>query len=664
MFELGIVERGVKSAFLKQLIVRANFDDVAFVHDKDAVGILNGGQSMCDDKAGSSFHQAVHRLLNQYLHAGVDRTRRFVQNQHFGIGENRPGDCQKLFLPGRNVARLFVQYRFVSIGQCFDEVVDLRGLSGGFHHFVGCVQLPVADVVTNRAVVQPCVLKNHSEQTAQIVAFERLDFGAVDENRPFLDIVKPHQQFDDGGFSGPCRTDDGNFLTRLNLETEVLDDRRIRFVSKLDAIERNLRGNAVAISRVDGIFRFFRFFQQSEDFFRAGDGRLEGIGLRRDLTDRLRELPHVLDERLKIAEQDSSGGREEAAQHGDQNIPEVSDEHHDRLHDAREELAFPIGAVENFVVFGEGSDGLFFAVEGFDDQVIAVHFLDLTIQSADRFLLFLEILLALLHDRADQETRQRQHQHGDERHLPADGEHHHADAQDRRHRGDERGDSLRQTLVDGVDVVGDVREHVAVIVRIKVFERQAIDLRADVLAHLIGDVVGDLCHDESLEVVEDGTDKVKSEHDRRDAADGREVDVARVGDAGHDSLVKQLRRLTQNLGSGDHEHGGSERKDENDRDFETIRLQPLHQLFESTFKVFGLSGGHRHHHARSAAARRILRTLGIGLILIVISHERVPPLPIATRQFHNRSEKIEAVLDGFLWRRFGLDPSRGSDRRS
>ncbi len=47
--KIGVVQFGVMAALGHQLVVRALFDDLAVIHDDDAVGVLDGGQAVGDD---------------------------------------------------------------------------------------------------------------------------------------------------------------------------------------------------------------------------------------------------------------------------------------------------------------------------------------------------------------------------------------------------------------------------------------------------------------------------------------------------------------------------------------------------------------------------------------------------------------------------------------
>ena len=60
--------------------------NLSVIDDQDQIGIHYGGEPVRDDKAGASPHQLIHRLLQQYLGAGIHIGGRLIQNKDFRIG--------------------------------------------------------------------------------------------------------------------------------------------------------------------------------------------------------------------------------------------------------------------------------------------------------------------------------------------------------------------------------------------------------------------------------------------------------------------------------------------------------------------------------------------------------------------------------------------------
>ena len=64
-----MIKTAVEAAVGNELFMIALFDDVTFLQDENGIGILNGGETVGDDKAGASLHQRIHRFLNADLGA-------------------------------------------------------------------------------------------------------------------------------------------------------------------------------------------------------------------------------------------------------------------------------------------------------------------------------------------------------------------------------------------------------------------------------------------------------------------------------------------------------------------------------------------------------------------------------------------------------------------
>ena len=161
----------------------ACFYNISILHDKDDVRIADGRKAVCDDEAGASFGQTVHRLLNQQLCPGVDAGGRLVQNQNLWIGEDGPCDGQQLLLTLADVACLFVEDRVIAVRQGADKVVHLRRLCSRYHLFISGIQSAEADVFPDGIVVQPGVLQHHAKAVAQGAAAELLDIVPIEQDR-------------------------------------------------------------------------------------------------------------------------------------------------------------------------------------------------------------------------------------------------------------------------------------------------------------------------------------------------------------------------------------------------------------------------------------------------------------------------------------------------
>lgn len=83
-------------------------------------------QSRCDDETRASVAQRVHAALDQHLGAGVDRTRRVVEDQDGRLGDERARDRDELALAHADLGGLLVDDGVEAVGRA-----GVVGVAGG-----------------------------------------------------------------------------------------------------------------------------------------------------------------------------------------------------------------------------------------------------------------------------------------------------------------------------------------------------------------------------------------------------------------------------------------------------------------------------------------------------------------------------------------------------
>ncbi len=154
------------------------------------------------------------------------------------------------------------------------------------------------------------------------------------------------------------------------------------------------------------------------------------------MHDGLRERARIGDKGGDIADVEPCFCDEDAADHTDEDVPDVTDEIHHWKHHAGEKLRFPAGAVKVAVDGLEGLDGILLLAECFDDPVAREHLLCVAADVAEVFLLGSIELLRIFGDEqrnCDIKRHGRQHDQREER---ADGQHHDDVADHLQQRGD------------------------------------------------------------------------------------------------------------------------------------------------------------------------------------------------------------------------------------
>ena len=482
--------------------------DVAVLHHQDEVGVLDGGEPVGDDKAGAALHQVGHGVLDEVLGSGIHRGGGLIQNHDLVVGQDGPGDGQKLLLALGDVGGVLVELHLVGPGEGLDEVVDVGGLGGGDDLLIAGVQAAVADVLHDGALEQPGILEHHAEGLPQVGPAEVPHVVSVHPDSAGVDVVEPHEQLDHGGLARAGGANDGHHLPRLHVGGEVVDDDLVRIVAEVDVVKVHAALHIRQRGGLGGVGGLLLFIQELKDPLGGGGHGLEHVGDLRNLSDGLGEVLHVLDEGLDITHLDDAGHRQHAAGHRHGHIAQVAHKVHDGLHHAGEELALPGGLEQNAVgLVKSGLDGLLL-VESPDDVVAGIALLHLTVDVSQVLLLGLEVLLGVLHHNADEQHGHGQDDNGDEGHQGTDGEHHDEHADDHGHRSDELGDALVKALSHGVHVVGDAGEDLAHGAGLKVLHGHAVDLFRDIPAHAVGHFLGNAAHNPALDGAEEGGQEI------------------------------------------------------------------------------------------------------------------------------------------------------------
>ena len=269
------------------------------------------------------------------------------------------------------------------------------------------------------------------------------DIVPVQPDASFVYIIKTHQQLYHGRLSGPCRPDDCNFLSRLYICAEIPDNRLILIVPKTDMLKLHLAAYLFQPDRMLRRLCFFFLAQKFKDTLCCRGHGLYLVNYLCYLLDRLRKLLDILDKCLDIANPDNAPDGKHAAGKRNPGITDISDKHHNRLHQAGQKLRFPRRFVQDIVGFQKLRNRFIFLIKCLYYKMPAVGFFHLSIDMAQIFLLRAEIFLGKFYDHGQQHRRYRKDDECNKRHQRRNGNHHRQRADKRR----KRSNNLRHALI-------------------------------------------------------------------------------------------------------------------------------------------------------------------------------------------------------------------------
>jgi len=92
------IELLVLAPLVHQHLVRPPFDDLFLLEHHDDIGVLDGGQPVCDDKDRPSMHQGIHALLDYRLCPGIDAAGCLIKDEYRRVGDDCTGYGDQLSL--------------------------------------------------------------------------------------------------------------------------------------------------------------------------------------------------------------------------------------------------------------------------------------------------------------------------------------------------------------------------------------------------------------------------------------------------------------------------------------------------------------------------------------------------------------------------------------
>lgn len=228
-----------------------------------------------------------------------------------------------------------------------------------------------------------------------------------------------------------------------------------------------------------------------------------------------------------------------------------------------------------------------------------------------------------LHHAGRAEQRQRHHDDGNDGQLRTDRQHHQKDTDCSNDLHNDGGQVLADGIIDGIHVVGDHTENVAMGMGIVVVQFQPVHFPVNVASNLTHDIGSDLRHVETLQKGKELRYQIQAHQRRQQPENGFPIKNA-VPDA-----VKQGRCDLADHKRGHHGENGADRSKQQDKKQpQPVAVEIPQQPFE-----------------------------GMGF------HVRHSPFPTGSRQFRGRAGSFSKAPDAFPVQRSFHRPRPGCGRR-
>lgn len=163
----------------------AAFDNTAFVHDANHVGIAYGREPVRNHQCSTVLHQAFECLLDQLLALAIEGAGGFVQYQYGWILEYGSRYGYALALASAEAAAAVADIGLITLGTFDDKVVSISDTGGLLYLLLGgSGRRAEGDIIEERVVEQYSFLIDITHKRTQVVYAHIADINAVDVMLP------------------------------------------------------------------------------------------------------------------------------------------------------------------------------------------------------------------------------------------------------------------------------------------------------------------------------------------------------------------------------------------------------------------------------------------------------------------------------------------------
>ena len=360
----------------------------------------------------------------------------------------------------------------------------------------------------------------------EIFAGDRGSVDPVQPDRAGIRFIKAHQQVDQRCFSCTGRADNGDFLARICLGREVVNDGFLRCVAETDMAEFHLACCGFDRVLLVAFVLHFLGLQHIKYALRGSRCGLERCCNSAQTVERIGEQPHIDDKCDHCAEGDVPLHRHHSANHANGQIAEVPHKDHDGIHQAGIKLRLPYRVKQPIVHFAEVLDHTLLAAEGFHSLVAGILLLDVSIQGAQKLLPFIEIFLR---NTDDQRHRAKANECGYNGYCgkgQIGQKHHHQRADKSDHAGNEHDHHFVERHSNGIHIVCNAAQYISDGCTVEITKGQSADLAVDIRPHILRNPLTNRGHDISLNIAEDQIQHIDHSQNDRNSGHGGDVDPA------------------------------------------------------------------------------------------------------------------------------------------
>src|SRR5882762_2446863 len=199
---------------IDQILMTSGFHDPAPLQNEDLVRMKNRRETMrYKDRDQVLAHRNVSNRLADFLFGQrIQRRRRFVENQKVRPAQERASNRKPLLLPTGDFYPALTNNGIQPLVRSRKKTLARRLFQHGHALLVRGTGIHEEEILSDRAREELRVLSDQANALAQPVEIDLFNREPVITNIAALRPVEPHEQFDEGGFSGARGPDKRNRL--------------------------------------------------------------------------------------------------------------------------------------------------------------------------------------------------------------------------------------------------------------------------------------------------------------------------------------------------------------------------------------------------------------------------------------------------------------------
>src|SRR2546428_1767256 len=256
---------------------------------------------------GAAAHRPPVRLHDRRLRLVIDGARRLVQDEHWAVLQEGPGNGDALALAARELDAAPAHWGAIGLREPDDELVAVRRLRRRDQVALACPRPGVSNVLGDAGREEHRVLRYHRELPAEILKPEVAEVDAVKPDLTLCRVVEPREQADQRALAGSGRARDSQASAGLDVERDVVQDRTMLAVGEGDVAKRDGAAGPPEELGIRSLLDVRWLVEQGEGPLGTRQMELEGCGLPADRLQGLIELVHVSHHHEQLAQGEHPG---------------------------------------------------------------------------------------------------------------------------------------------------------------------------------------------------------------------------------------------------------------------------------------------------------------------------------------------------------------------